>query len=913
MKKTTLAFLLKSSYVSFFACVFSFSVSFAQNQYTIQLQGDSIEISENIDSFEWSQMPESSQLDNGYIGWVQFYETPSQDIQNEFKANNLQLLEYIPNRAYLFYFPGNISVAYLKSKGVRAIVPVESSFKLSSALKNPPYESWAIDGNNILVTLVHHENVSSSFVIQDLATKQIALTRQYTNSNNLELSIPNNCLDELSNLPYVKWVELIAPPPVKEDMRGRNLHRTNGLDTQTNTGRNYTGEGVGVLVRDDGAVGPHIDFEGRINGLIGNNGSTSTHGDRVAGVLSGAGNINPTIRGMAAGSELHVVGYTSSFLDLSTTNLINDGSVQITNSSYGDGCNDGYNTRARTVDLQTNTEPTLLHVFSCGNSGASNCGYGAGAGWGNITGGHKQGKNVIATGSSNFIGTLAGSSSRGPATDGRIKPDIVAHGVGVSSTLPNNSYVSSTNGTSFASPGIAGIAAQLYQVYSEANSGALPQSALVKATLLNTAQDKGNVGPDFKWGWGLVNALRAGLLLEDGRYLSDDITQGNSNNHTIAVPSGTKQVRFMVYWNDPAATAGADPALVNDLDMVVTDPGSTDYLPWILDPTPNATALDTPATNGADHLNNMEQVVINDPVAGNYDIEITGFNVPVGPQEYFIVYEIISENLTLTHPNSGEKFVPGTAQVIHWDAINVTTDYDLEYSTDNGSNWTPIATVNNSASTFSWGIPIEITGEALVRITSGAFQDTSDEPFSIARQASGVSIVTVCETTASFEWNEVEDAESYDLYMLGDKYMEVVGTSNTNSITVPITDFNAEIWYAVAPKNDTEGWEGLRSNAVNYGGGLLNCVLGLEDIALENIALYPNPASNEVTIAFNNALPEALRVSVTNSLGQELQRVNETPNGSNRISLNVSNYKTGLYFITIKSEGISITKKLIIQ
>ena len=87
-----------------------------------------------------------------------------------------------------------------------------------------------------------------------------------------------------------------------------------------------------------------------------------------------------------------------------TVTAINDGTTQITNSSYGDGCNDGYTTKSQTVDTQINLIPSLLHVFSCGNSGTSNCGYGAGSGWGNITGGHKQGKNVIATANVFFDG-----------------------------------------------------------------------------------------------------------------------------------------------------------------------------------------------------------------------------------------------------------------------------------------------------------------------------------------------------------------------------------------------------------------------------------------------------------------------------------------------------------------------------
>ena len=178
------------------------------------------------------------------------------------------------------------------------------------------------------------------------------------------------------------------------------------------------------------------------------------------------------------------------------------------------------------MDNQIFNNPTVLHVFSCGNSGTSNCDYGAGSGWGNITGGHKQGKNVIATANLYFDGSLVNSSSRGPAYDGRIKPDIAANGVQMS-TDEDNDYLQ-FGGTSGASPGIAGVSAQLYQAYSEANGGTLPPSALIKATLLNTTNDAGNIGPDYKFGWGIVNGLRAGMLIEDGRHLTNTVSQGNS-------------------------------------------------------------------------------------------------------------------------------------------------------------------------------------------------------------------------------------------------------------------------------------------------------------------------------------------------------------------------------------------------
>ena len=833
MKKITLSNLSKCKGLMTLVMAFIFSMSFAQNPYTVELQDKSIEIPENINSFEWSQMPESSKLDNGYFGWVQFYETPNQSIQDSFKVNDLQLLEYIPNRAYLFYFPETTSISFLKDNGVRAIVPVDGSYKLSPTLKNPPYEEWAIEGDNILVTLQHHKNVNTEYVINDLATQQITVKNQYKGSNNIDLSIPNNCLEALSSLPYVKWVELIVAPSIPDDTRGRSLHRANGLDTQTGAGRNFTGAGIGVMCRDDGPVGDHIDFQGRITGLVGPN--SGTHGDGVSGIMAGAGNLNPSNRGMAAGASLHVVQYVSNFLDSATTTNITDGTTQITNSSYSNGCNAGYTTITQTVDQQTRDNPTVLHVFSAGNSNNNNCGYGAGNQWGNITGGHKQGKNVIATANTFFDGSLANSSSRGPAHDGRIKPDIAANGANQISTSTNNTY-QSFGGTSGAAPGIAGISAQLYELYGGLNGGALPQSALIKATLLNTANEAGNIGPDYKFGWGIINGLRAGMLIEDGRYLSDNISQGDSNTHTINVPAGTEQVRFMVYWSDPQASPGASPALVNDLDLVVSDPSSGSHLPWILDETPDPTTLDLPATNGADHLNNLEQVLLNSPAAGDYDIVISGFNVPVGPQEYFVVYEIISEEVTVTYPNSEEPFVLGETEQLHWDAIDNGAGFDLDYSLDNGATWNTITTVASNITNYAWSVPNTVTGEALIRVTRGGFSDTSDNTFSISEQADSVEITQVCPDNASLAWSAVAGAESYDVYMLGTTSMEVVGNSTTASINVPITDPTEPIWAAVVAKNDTEGWASRRTIAVNHPGGLLNCSLtnDMGTVSIEN-------------------------------------------------------------------------------
>ena len=158
MKIITLNFLLKKMMsASLLALFFVFNIAFAQGSYTIQFQNENVDLPENIETFQWDQMPESAELNNGYIGWIQFYETPSQSIQNSFKENNLQLLEYIPNKAYLFYFPNSTSVSYLKNNGVRSITPVSGEYKLGSNLKNGIIGEWAKEGTNILVTLQYHK------------------------------------------------------------------------------------------------------------------------------------------------------------------------------------------------------------------------------------------------------------------------------------------------------------------------------------------------------------------------------------------------------------------------------------------------------------------------------------------------------------------------------------------------------------------------------------------------------------------------------------------------------------------------------------------------------------------------------------------------------------------------------------
>lgn len=389
-----------------------------------------------------------------------------------------------------------------------------------------------------------------------------------TELNSVMLRVNTSQLSTLYAHPLFQYFETINPPGEPENLLGRTSHRSNSLWTNYDNGLKYRGEGVKVMMQDDGFIGPHIDYQGRTDQSACSPCSAAdenNHGDHVGGTIMGAGNLDPRSRGMAHGAELLVYNSSNANYNFLPT-LYQNEQVYITSKSYSDACNGGYTTITRQLDQQVRLYPSLVHVFSAGNSGSDDCGYGAGSGWGNITGGHKSGKNLLAVGNLFSTSLLNSSSSRGPATDGRIKPDICGVGTSVNSTISPYTYASLT-GTSMSCPGVLGTIAQLYEAYRDLNAGENPDAGLIKAILLNTAEDLGNPGPDYRFGWGGLNARKAYKVLADQHYTTGTVAQEEEMVHTITVPAGLSKLNVMVYWTDFEGTSNAALALVNDINI----------------------------------------------------------------------------------------------------------------------------------------------------------------------------------------------------------------------------------------------------------------------------------------------------------------------------------------------------------
>ena len=149
----------------------------------------------------------------------------------------------------------------------------------------------------------------------------------------------------------------------------------------------------------------------------------------------------------------------------------------------------------------------------------------------------------------------------------------------------------------------------------------------------------------------------------------------------------------------------------------MTSPSGVTYYPYILNSTANSSSLDQYATTGIDNLNNMEQIVIDNPQSGNYTLYVNGSSIPYGPQDYSVSYEFIDDNVELTYP-LGEGFVPFEYEAIRWDAIDNGMTFSLDYSLDNGVTWNFIDTNIPSSQTFyPWYIPNSISSQVKVRIS----------------------------------------------------------------------------------------------------------------------------------------------------------------------------------------------------
>jgi hypothetical protein len=561
------------------------------------------------------------------------------------------------------------------------------------------------------------------------------------------------------------------------------------------------GDSMVVSVKEQRFDTADIDFKSRI--IESGQAATTftTHASVMATIIAGGGNTSPFAKGAAPSAGLT----SATFANLlpHPDSVYRRHNISVQNHSYGTVIENFYGNEATAYDASVLLNPTLLHVFSSGNSGTSNAAsgiYTASPGFSNLTGNFKSAKNILIAGATDSFGVVAPLSSHGPAYDGRVKPELVAFGEDGSS------------GAAAMTSGAAVLVQQRYkQIYNK-----LPSTSLLRAALMNGADDIGNGHVDYISGYGSLNAFNAVNAINDNRFAEDSLLPLETKTYTITVPPGIKQLKVMLAWTDPLPSSNAPKALVNDLDLTVTFPAtSNSWLPWVLDPRPANILL--AAQRKTDTLNNQEQVTIDDPLPGNYTIEVKGTRVITARQLFALTWQQDTLNkFQWAFPTAADHVTGGKSNVLRWET-NITGTAALEYST-NGIAWTNISSSIDLASrAYRWNAPDSFS-KAWLRIKPVVIPDVVSDSFLISRSTS-VTTGFNCADSFMLQWQKLPVSQ-YELYQLGAKYMQPFLVT-ADSFVILNKSLHPSIYYAVAPMIGNK--PGLRSYTLKYDAQGVEC------------------------------------------------------------------------------------------
>jgi subtilisin-like proprotein convertase family protein len=402
---------------------------------------------------------------------------------------------------------------------------------------------------------------------------------------------------------------------------------------------------------------------------------TQNHGTHVAGIFAGDDLANPIVHdpndGMAPGAKLVIqdAGYAADScgdlpgIGCPVTDLnpvfqqTYDQGARVHSNSWNDNENaqvqNNYTDASQDVDEFMWANPDFLIVFACGNRALG------GTGTMGSPGTAKNGLTVCGTYKGENAEYMSDISAWGPTDDGRIKPDVVFPAASIISA-GNDFNVTSENceprtmtGTSMAAPGAAGNALLVREYFMDGwyPSGSptpadafTPTAALTKAMLVNSAvpiswdAEGRPIGiPSDPQGWGRIlldNAMHfsgqsRGLWVEDypGGFTSP---ADPAVTYMLEMEDTGEPLKVTLAWTDFPSTPAASVHLVNDLDLRVDGPSGAFK---------GNNFLHNVSVDFGDHdrLNNLEQVLIEDPAPGVYSIRISPHAIPSGPQTFALV------------------------------------------------------------------------------------------------------------------------------------------------------------------------------------------------------------------------------------------------------------------------------------
>ena len=599
-----------------------------------------------------------------------------------FARLGLALLEPLEKKVWFASVASSYLGKVASLEGVRQVRPIKSQDKLSRELQEDPapYGYQHRDGDRIAYSVLFHKDVTATNV-QALA-REIDIEFETFDANAfgvvraVTLSVPTDGLQALMEADIVSRIEP-APGP-DEDNNQANAQPLSNVDKVQSGPFNLDGTGVTVGIWEAGNVilATHQELTPRVTVQAGQSAITDDHAAHVAGTVGSSGANSPATEGMAP--NVTIASWDSSNDSNEMTNAATSATpIRISNHSYGKSIGwNGFGTTFKSQNgfgdysnLSVNYDNVvaqngLIVVKSAGNhrndappvpvpGQPADCLQGGLGIFADCIGRRGSAKNVITVGAMNGANAIGVFSSFGPTDDGRIKPDLMAHGWNMTSLFATSNTATGTKGgTSMATPVVSGIAALVLQEANTLNVAMSP--AAMKALLIQTAQDvqaigQATIGPDYATGWGIVDAEAAVKLLRQGGLAQGTLNAtgiANAWTQTFYVPAGQAEVHLTLVWDDPAGVPNGQ-ILINDLDLRLVAPNGNSFTPWILGGAANPGQVAV-RNGGNDAVNNIEQVSVLNPIAGIWTATVSANagNLPQAPQT-FAVAGLVSPKLVI--------------------------------------------------------------------------------------------------------------------------------------------------------------------------------------------------------------------------------------------------------------------------
>ncbi|WP_148685689.1 S8 family serine peptidase [Candidatus Nitrosocosmicus hydrocola] len=674
-----------------------FRVKIFPDMDVLQIGLSTINVEKNLIDVPNNFSIPSNMLDD-WIHYIVFCkQPPNESIIKEIEDAGIDAVEILSQTA-IFVVSNSLDIHKLDNYSfIETIIPFQPAFRVDKKLLK--FDSII---KNVLIKVYPADQVDKvkEDILQlggKILTVQESIEKFHDKSTLLVIEISSTHISNLARLLPVRRVEYSEPKPIPDGERESQIVAHNMREykpfpgyQQWLTTSKLSGEGVVIAICDTGIdkneknnLEGHPDIRGRQHAFLDHTEGTDAsdthgHGTHVTGIC--IGNASTKMRetsseedflwglGIAPAAKYINCNFISEKARNSNMTYgdifkkVIDAGAHIINNSWGSPHADpSYNESARTIDSlcctynAPSSDNKIVLIFSAGNEGPE---------FYTLTSPHSA-KNPIVVGNSGTVRSrlsedyrnIASSSSRGPTSDNRIKPDIVAPGTFVSSTWSEtgqpeywtaidnteNKYVYGC-GTSMSAPQISGCCALLIEWWKKKNNGRMPSLPFLKALLINSGENLDGLNgrhdesddssklkpiPNGDQGWGLVNMAKI-FMWEDStnqmqKIYSDQLsifTKSGQEHSLGLVPfDSNHEMRITLSWIDPPGALDAGTALVNDLDLEVFEKETNTIYKG------NVFHHGYSVSGGNfDNLNNVECAYIPNPV-GEYEVRIIASNI----------------------------------------------------------------------------------------------------------------------------------------------------------------------------------------------------------------------------------------------------------------------------------------------